>query len=64
MSQVLRINLAVDQKLPGDVVFTLEGIFTKTINMKLNILTMRKLQLAYSIQVIQDEDSLTYMMPD
>ncbi len=32
MPQVLRANLAVDQKLPGGVVATLEGIFTKTIN--------------------------------
>lgn len=30
--QVWRTNLAVDQRLPGDVVLTLEGIFTKDIN--------------------------------
>ena len=30
--QVWRTNLAVDQRLPGDVVFTLEAIFTKDIN--------------------------------
>jgi hypothetical protein len=32
MPQVLRANLAVDQKLPGGFVATFEGIFTKTIN--------------------------------
>jgi hypothetical protein len=30
--QVLRANLAIDQKLPGGVIGTLEGIFTKDIN--------------------------------
>ncbi len=30
--QVWRTNLAVDQRLPGDVVLTLEGIFTKDVN--------------------------------
>ncbi len=30
--QVFRSNLAVDQKLPGGVVLTLEGIFTKDLN--------------------------------
>ncbi len=30
--QVWRSNLAVDYKLPGDVIMTLEGIFTKDIN--------------------------------
>ncbi len=30
--QVFRANLAVDKKLPGDVVLTLEGIFTRDIN--------------------------------
>ncbi len=32
LPQMFRANLAVDQKLPGDIVLTLEGIFTKTIN--------------------------------
>ncbi|MDZ7739159.1 MAG: TonB-dependent receptor [Bacteroidales bacterium] len=32
LPQMLRANLAVDQKLPGDFVLTLEGIYTKTIN--------------------------------
>lgn len=30
--QVLRGNLAIDTKLPGDISFTLEGIYTKTLN--------------------------------
>ncbi|SHJ09554.1 Carboxypeptidase regulatory-like domain-containing protein [Hymenobacter daecheongensis DSM 21074] len=30
--QVWRTNLALDQRLPGDVVLTLEGIYTKDIN--------------------------------
>ena len=30
--QVWRTNLAIDQRLPGDVVLTLEGIFTKDLN--------------------------------
>ena len=30
--QVWRTNLGFDQRLPGDVVFTLDGIFTKDIN--------------------------------
>lgn len=32
MPQVWRTNLALDKKLGGDFTFTLEGIFTKTIN--------------------------------
>lgn len=30
--QVLRANLAWEQKLPGDVKFTLEGVYSKTLN--------------------------------
>ncbi|UOG75921.1 carboxypeptidase regulatory-like domain-containing protein [Hymenobacter tibetensis] len=30
--QVWRTNIGIDQRLPGDVVFTLDGIFTKDIN--------------------------------
>lgn len=30
--QVLRANLAVEQKLPGDVKFTLEGVYSKGLN--------------------------------
>lgn len=30
--QALRANLALEQKLPGNVKFTLEGIYTKTLN--------------------------------
>lgn len=30
--QVLRANLALEQKLPGDVKFTLEGVYSKTMN--------------------------------
>ncbi|WP_345220716.1 TonB-dependent receptor [Hymenobacter koreensis] len=30
--QVFRSNLAIDQRLPGDVVMTLEGIYTKDLN--------------------------------
>jgi hypothetical protein len=30
--QVFRANIAIDKKLPGSVVFTLEGIFSKDIN--------------------------------
>ncbi|MDX2429341.1 MAG: hypothetical protein QNK35_00315, partial [Bacteroides sp.] len=32
LPQMLKVDLSVDQKLPGGVVGTLEGIFTKTIN--------------------------------
>lgn len=32
MPQVVRVNLAVDQKLPGDINLTVETIFSKTIN--------------------------------
>ncbi len=32
LPQMLRFDLSLDQKLPGDVVATVEGIFTKTIN--------------------------------
>ena len=30
--QVLRANLALEQRLPGDVKLTLEGIYSKTMN--------------------------------
>lgn len=30
--QVFRANLAIEQKLPGDMKFTLEGIYSKTLN--------------------------------
>ncbi|MBK7870413.1 MAG: TonB-dependent receptor [Saprospiraceae bacterium] len=30
--QIFRTNLALDQKLPGNIDFTLEGLFTKTLN--------------------------------
>lgn len=30
--QVFRANLAIDQKLPGDITATIEGVFTKDIN--------------------------------
>ena len=32
LPQVMRLNLAADKKLPGNVNLTIEGIFTKTIN--------------------------------
>ncbi len=32
LPQMLKVDLSVDQKLPGGVIATLEGIFTKTIN--------------------------------
>jgi hypothetical protein len=30
--QVLKTSLAIDKKLPGDVIFTLEGVFSKDLN--------------------------------
>ena len=32
LPQMLKVDLSVDQKLPGGVVATVEGIFTKTLN--------------------------------
>ena len=32
LPQVMRLNLAVDYKLPGNVNFTIEGLYSKTIN--------------------------------
>ena len=54
--QVFRANLGVDQKLPGGVIATLEGIFTKD----LNAIFIRDANLAPAVGVVQGDGRPLY----
>lgn len=62
--QVFRTNLAVDQKLPGGVIATVEGIFSKTYN-NVNFINLnRPVDPTFIFTGVDQRPRYTYPRPD